>query len=595
MSRLLLFGSFLLAACLLPAQTQIVIAPGSLPGGTVGTPYSVTLTATGGTAPYIWSMDNCCLPPGLSLSPSGVLSGVPTETGVAEFSVRVADAAERTGFRGYDLFISPAPLTILSPSSLPPGLVGQPYSVQLQASGGFPPYTWTRTGGSLPPGLNLSSEGLIAGSPSAPGTFAFTVRVDELSEVSTFSSASGGGPRQQSASGTFTIQVSPAFTITTSSMPDATVGVAYTLSLAASGGQPPYVWSLAAGAGAFPPGLTLTPTGLISGVPSAANVYTFTVRATDSGPGSAAQSATRQLTLAVRAAELVISSAAQLPAGERNLEYSFTFAATGGQPPYSWSVQAGNLPGGLTLSPAGILSGVPQATGAFNFQVRVTDGREQSAMRDFSLEIGQELVIETSSLRQGVLGESYSQTLTASGGVPPYAWSAGQSSLPAGISLTATGVLRGTPTTTGSFPIVLQVTDSRSRRATRSLTLVIDAPTLRITTEALPDGRVGEPYRQVIQAEGGSPPLRFGITSGALAGGLSMDTSGVISGTPSADGTFQFTVQVGDELRTTVSRIYRLVIAGNLPSIAPESLPPGTAGAPYAQTLTATGGTAPYT
>jgi sugar lactone lactonase YvrE len=171
------------------AASQLSILTTSLPSGTVGMPYAQALSATGGTSPYTWSVAIGSLPSGLTLSPSGSISGTPTGTS-AQFTVQVTDSASVTAQTTLVIIINPANangLTITSPATLPSGAiiagVGLPYSQTLTATSGNPPYTWTLVSGSLPAGLNLAPTGQLFGTPQSPGTSSFTIRVNDISNA----------------------------------------------------------------------------------------------------------------------------------------------------------------------------------------------------------------------------------------------------------------------------------------------------------------------------------------------------------------------------------------------------------------------------
>ena len=151
----------------------ITLSPASLPSGSTGTAYNQTITASGGTAPYTFAVTFGALPPDLTLSSSGVLSGTPTTLGSFTFTVSAADANGCTGSRSYTISICPA--ITLSPAALPAGTVGTAYNQTITASGGTSPYSIAVSVGSLPPGLTLSPSGVLSGTPSVPGSFTFTV------------------------------------------------------------------------------------------------------------------------------------------------------------------------------------------------------------------------------------------------------------------------------------------------------------------------------------------------------------------------------------------------------------------------------------
>ena len=144
--------------------------------------------------------------------------------------------------------------------------------------------------------------------------------------------------------------------------------------------------------------------------------------------------------------------------------------------------------------------------------------------------------ISTSSLTNGTVGTAYSQTLTATGGTTPYTWTIASGTLPAGLTLSSNGVISGTPTTAGGpTAITFKVTDANNLNATQSLSITIITPP-SITTNSLPAWTGRAVYSQTLGATGGTPPYTWAITAGALPTGLSLSSSGVISGTPTTAG-----------------------------------------------------------
>jgi Putative Ig domain len=181
---------------------------------------------------------------------------------------------------------------------------------------------------------------------------------------------------------------------------------------------------------------------------------------------------------------LVISPAA-LPAAVINVPYSATLTSVGGMGPFTWAMSSGTLPPGLTLSPAGVISGTPTVLGPTTFKVQVTDSQTPIAAVDIAtktITVSPALAVSTTSLTSGSVGVPYTASLSATGGVPPYTWSITSGTLPAGLTLSSSGFISGTPTNQESQTFTVQVSDSESPPATASapLTLTINGPTSRL-------------------------------------------------------------------------------------------------------------------
>ncbi len=162
----------------------ITVNPATLPTGVIGTAYNQTVTASGGAAPYTFSVTSGALPTGLVLNPAtGAITGVPTVAGTFNFTITATDANGCQGIRAYVIGIASTvgcPVLALSPTALPPGAIGTPYNQTIAASGGMAPYTYLITSGALPPGLAFNgANGAITGTPIAPGIFTFTVRATD--------------------------------------------------------------------------------------------------------------------------------------------------------------------------------------------------------------------------------------------------------------------------------------------------------------------------------------------------------------------------------------------------------------------------------
>jgi Putative Ig domain len=185
---------------------------------------------------------------------------------------------------------------------------------------------------------------------------------------------------------------------------------------------------------------------------------------------------------------LVISPAA-LPAAVINVPYSATLTAVGGKQPFVWALASGTLPPGLTISTSGangVISGTPTTLGTTSFKVQVTDSQTPTAAVDTaakSITVNPTLSISTTSLTAGSVGVPYTGTLTAVGGVSPYTWTLTSGSLPAGLTLSTSGFITGTPTAQGTQTFTAQVSDSATpaSTATASLSLTINGPTSRLS------------------------------------------------------------------------------------------------------------------
>ncbi len=264
--------------------------------------------------------------------------------------------------------------------------------------------------------------------------------------------------------------------ITTTSLTPGTVGNPYSAALQATGGNPPYSWALIAGS--FPAGLTISASGTIQGTPTVTGTSAFTVQVADSTTPTA-ETASAQLSLTVAPAPLAITTAI-LPNGVAGAPYSATLAATGGTPPYSWALTSGALPSGLILSSSGAISGTPTASGTFDLGIQVSDSTSPThltAGSSLTLNVSPSLAVATTSLPNGTVGASYSATLQAAGGTPPYSWTLTSGSLPSGLTLSISGVIAGTPTSAQTYTFTVQVTDSTTptpETATQSLTLTVD-------------------------------------------------------------------------------------------------------------------------
>ncbi|WP_321475457.1 putative Ig domain-containing protein [uncultured Paludibaculum sp.] len=349
------------------------------------------------------------------------------------------------------------PALTISMASVPNGVVGGAYSPTLAGTGGSVVYTASLAPGATSPGLTVNLNGTIAGAPTAARSYGYTMRATDSQSAQ--------------ASRTSTVVPSSGLAITTTALPTASVGAAYSLTLAAVGGTPPYKWDLYSGsivASVLPPGLALSAAGVISGTPTTSGTYGLTIRVVDSASHEAYQS----YSFAV-AVGLVVSSTT-LPNGSVGVVYAQTLTAAGGTLPYTWTLASGTLTPGLTLSAAGNLSGVPTAVGTSTFSVRVTDAAGGSATANYVITIGTALQISSAStLPNGTLGAIYSAQFTVAGGTAPFIWALNSGALPPGLMLSTSGLLTGQPTSAGNFFFSVRVSDSTGLFTAASITLTV--------------------------------------------------------------------------------------------------------------------------
>ena len=469
---------------------------------------------------------------------------------------------------------------------------------------------------------SLTGQTIPAGSSSA--TFTVLVNGDTLSEpnetffvnVSNVTGASVGDGQGQ---GTIVNDDAlPALSIDDVSVNEGNSGTTtatFTVSLSAASGQTVSVnyitadgtatagsdYAARSGTLTFAPGVTTQGVAItVNGDTAVEPNETFSVGLSGASNASIAR-ATGTGTI-VNDDVVVVVGPASLPAATAGSAYSQTLSASGGTAPYTFAITAGALPAGLSLSASGVLSGTPTASGSFNFTATATDsgGSPTSGNRAYTLTVASPTItLPATALAAGTAGQAYTAAVNpATGGIAPYTYALSAGALPAGVTVnSATGALSGTPTVVGNFAFTLTATDSTTGapgQASQSYSLSIVSPTLAIAPPTLPAGTAGSAYSQTLSASGGTAPYSYALSAGALPGGLSLAAGGLLSGTPTVAGNFAFTVTVTDAGGFTAAQAYTLAIASPTLSIAPPALPSGTVGNAYSQTLSASGGTAPY-
>jgi len=580
------------------AAPTITVSPSSLPAATQNSAYSQTITASGGTASYTYTVSSGSLPTGISLNSStGALSGTPTVYGNYNFTITATDSSTGTGpytgSQAYTLSIAAATPTITT-ASVANGTVGVSYSQTISASSGNAPYTFSISAGSLPAGLNLSSSGVISGTPTAGGSYTFTVKVTDAA----------GNTATQTYTG---VTVSaPTLTLTPGVLSAATVGASYSQGFSASGGTASYTY---AESGTLPTGVSWNAgTATLSGTPKQSGSFPITIQVTDSSGGTGPYTHSFSYTLQSNAPTLSITPANSTSFNASyDAAYSQTFTGSGGSSPYTFQVTAGSLPTGLALSNGGVLSGTPTQAGTFSFAVTMTDnstgtGAPFTTTATYSLAVASPTIVLTpGTLGGGTVAAAYSTSLSASGGVAPYSYSITAGALPAGLALSSSGSLSGTPTAAGTFNFTVTATDANSYTGSQAYSLTIAAPTLNLSPSSpLPTTTAESAYSQNFTTSGGTAPYQYTIASGSLPAGLSLGTGGALTGTPTVAGTFTFTVKSTDSSTGTgapfsATRSYSLTVNAPTLTLSPATLPNPEQAVAYSQQFSASGGTGSYT
>jgi hypothetical protein len=548
----------------------ITVNPATLAAGSSGVALSRTLATAGGTAPYTYVLASGALPTGLALSAAGVISGTALQTGTFTFTVTATDASGCTGSRAYTWAIN-CPTLTLNPATFAGITIGDPITRTLSVTNAAGAVTYAVTAGTLPTGLTLAGN-QIAGTPTANGSYTFTITATDAAGCTT--------------SRAYTWAVGcPALTVNPASFADVPTGVALSRTLSLGGGPVlPVTYTVVAGA--LPTGLSIA-SNLITGTPTTTGTFSFTIGATD----AVGCTTSRAYTWNVICPTITVNPATEA-AATVGVALNRPLATAGGVAPIVLALSG--APAWLSLS-GNNLTGTPPAAGSVTFTVTATDANACTGSRTYTLAVNcPTITVTTTTLARGLRGSAYSKALAVSGGKSPWTFAVTIGSLPPGLTLSASGLLSGTPTAGGSFPFSVVATDANGcSSAARALTLDVDW--LVVNTLTLGTATAGTAFSKTFTQTGGVAPMSFSISAGALPAGLAVNPSGLLSGTPTQTGTFPFTVQVTDAGGHAATRAFSLTVGCFTFSPANGPLPGGTVGKPYSQTLTLNGGVGPVT
>nr|WP_234902099.1 putative Ig domain-containing protein [Agrobacterium rubi] len=571
-------------------------AAGALTGATVGTAYSQTVAASGGASPYTYAVTSGSLPAGLSLNTStGVISGTPTTAGNASFTVTAADANTATGSAAYTLAV-----TVTVP--------GAPTIGTATAGNGEATVSFTApaaNGGATITGYTVTAS---PGGVTATGS-ASPITVTGLTNGTAYSftvvATNSAGPGAASAASNSVTPVPPTFSFTPAAgaLTAGIVGASYNETVAASGGTSPYTFAITAGS--LPTGLTLnTSTGAISGTPTTGGSSNFTVTATDANNVTGSASYTLAIAAVVPGAPTIGAATA----GDGEATVSFTApSANGGAAITDYSVTAS--PGGATATGTSspiTVTGLTNGT-AYTFTVVANNSAGSSAASAASNSATPMAAVQLP------VANNVSATVAANSSVNPItlnitggaATSVAIASNPAHGAANISGTsITYTPTAgySGADSFTYTATNTAGTSTAATVNITVSAPTFAFSPAAgaLTGATVGTAYSQTVAASGGASPYTYAVTSGSLPAGLSLNTStGVISGTPTTAGNASFTVTAADANTATGSAAYTLAVASQAVTltVSPTSgaLTSGTVGTAYSGSVSAMGGTAPYT
>ena len=622
---------------IVPATT---ITTAALPDGLADTPYTTTITASGGTGPYTWAVDSGAAGT-FSVSGTGIttiVSGRTTATpGTYPVTVTVTDTRGTTASVTLPLVVEPLPPIVIAPSPLPGADHDVTYQTTLVASGGSGgPYTWTQSG-SLPAGLTFDcspstvhcTTATLSGTPTATGTTTFDVTATDFA----------GHRHTQS----MTLTVAPPPSVTTTSLPNAVFGTPYNQTLNAAGGTAPDTWAVTTGT--LPDGLVLGPTtGVISGTlaPDATD-QSFTVTVTDAAGGTGSATLTIDVPLTVETTTL--------PDADQGVTYSTVLVAGGGATPYTWSLASGSvLPTGLTgptcADPAcrtATISGSATATSPTTFTVEVTDAETPpaTATQTFTLTVEPPPSMPPGSgtLPEAEAGIYYARQLTVTGGASPFTWYLPSGALlPPGLALSPDGTVSGTPTGNvcyetstgeqcvtgdGTFTFQVFVSDATQKIFGPFTVTITVVPAVQISghtctvpadpsaglvrplfvqyqvPNAFCSGDAGVPFAEQFTLSGGEAPFRWSlylpVAGDQVPPGLSLSQSGLLSGTPTTAGQYAYGIEVTDALGATTDISVcncdgEQQVIYPTPTITATTLPQVEVEAPYSAELVAVDG-----
>lgn len=526
--------------------SQVSPAPGS---STVPVTSGTNLTGVfqivggGGHTPQSWSISSGTLPTGLTLAnmkgKTTTLTGATSQTGNHTVAIR---AWENSNFSGrsatgsFTLQVAAPPGTAIAtqPASMTINS-GQTATLTVTATGGAPlTYQWyegTAGDTSRPVGTNSAS----LTTPALTATTSYWVKVTNTQNPN------GAG------SDTATVTVRQPAAIATQPVGTAIESGGQTTLSVIAGGDAPLTYQWYEGLS----GITTVPVGGNASTfttPPLLSTTSYWVKVTNVANPTGAISTAATVTVQPSATpSIIVLSSPEL--GHVGKAYNLHLTAAGGTTPYQWTVSIGTLPQGLTLSTGGEISGIPQIPGTHDFTIQLEDNQGLTDTQVYRIIVG-DLAVTSLTLPTAVKGTPFTHNLTAIGGQSDYTWQISAGALPAGITLSSTGILAGTPLNAGNAAFTVRVTDSTGFHATQDLTLPVSATFLVPVVEPFELSKVtiGTDFKFTVSAS--NYPKTFVITG--LPPGLKyVAATGVISGRTTTAGDYPVNVKASNSAGTS--------------------------------------------